>query len=127
MTRELAPRAPEGRKSDQIRPLTIETGVNRYAEGSVLIKAGFTHAGSPPPVVAGSVAMVVPIWAAAPEPSARKTRYPVAPVTAIQVTVTLAVLVPSVAATPVGAGTLRQPVVDVPGALSPAAVLAFTQ
>lgn len=36
-------REPEGRKSNQIRPLTIETGVNRYAEGSVLVKAGHTH------------------------------------------------------------------------------------
>ncbi len=36
-------REPQGRKTNQIRPLTIETGVNRYAEGSVLVKAGHTH------------------------------------------------------------------------------------
>ena len=57
MTRELAPRAPEGRKSDQIRPLTIETGVNLYAEGSALIKAGNTHV-----LCTASVEESVPGW-----------------------------------------------------------------
>lgn len=36
-------REPAGRQNHQIRPLTIETGVNRYAEGSVMIRAGNTH------------------------------------------------------------------------------------
>src|SRR5271167_1697686 len=36
-------REPAGRKDHEIRPLTIETGVNRYAEGSALIRAGNTH------------------------------------------------------------------------------------
>lgn len=34
---------PSGRKVNQLRPLSIETGYTRYAEGSVLIKAGGTH------------------------------------------------------------------------------------
>lgn len=33
----------DGRKSDELRPLTIETGVMKYAEGSAVIKAGNTH------------------------------------------------------------------------------------
>lgn len=36
-------REPAGRLSSQIRPLTLEVGFNRYAEGSVLVKAGHTH------------------------------------------------------------------------------------
>lgn len=36
-------RSPDGRTNDSIRPLTIQTGVNRYAEGSVLICSGNTH------------------------------------------------------------------------------------
>jgi ribonuclease PH len=36
-------RNPEGRQPGQIRPVTIETGINRYAEGSVLIRSGNTH------------------------------------------------------------------------------------
>jgi ribonuclease PH len=36
-------REPQDRKPQDIRPLSIETGVNRYAEGSVLIRAGNTH------------------------------------------------------------------------------------
>jgi len=32
-----------GRRDDQIRPTTITTGVNRYAEGSALIQAGNTR------------------------------------------------------------------------------------
>jgi ribonuclease PH len=37
------PREPSGRTPSQLRPLSIETGVSRYAEGSALIKAGHTH------------------------------------------------------------------------------------
>lgn len=33
---------PDGRRPDELRPLTIETGVNLYAEGSALITAGNT-------------------------------------------------------------------------------------
>ena len=33
----------DGRKSDELRPLTIETDVMKYAEGSAIIKAGNTH------------------------------------------------------------------------------------
>ena len=34
---------PSKRTPDQIRPITIETNVNKYAEGSCLIKCGNTH------------------------------------------------------------------------------------
>ena len=34
---------PGGRAADELRPLTIETGVNIYAEGSALISAGNTR------------------------------------------------------------------------------------
>lgn len=34
---------PSGRALDELRPLSIETGYTRHAEGSVLIKAGDTH------------------------------------------------------------------------------------
>ncbi len=34
---------PSGRNLDQMRPIAIETGVTRHAEGSCLIKAGGTH------------------------------------------------------------------------------------
>jgi ribonuclease PH len=33
----------DGRNNTQIRPILIEPGVNRYAEGSVLIRSGNTH------------------------------------------------------------------------------------
>ncbi|MEO5971110.1 MAG: ribonuclease PH, partial [Bdellovibrionia bacterium] len=36
-------RTPKGRTAHDIRNLTIEVGVNRYAEGSALICAGHTH------------------------------------------------------------------------------------
>jgi ribonuclease PH len=39
----LAQTRPDGRKPDQIRPVTIETGVNLYAEGSALINMGDTR------------------------------------------------------------------------------------
>lgn len=34
---------PSGRRFAQLRPIVIETGYTRYAEGSVLIQAGDTH------------------------------------------------------------------------------------
>jgi len=34
---------PSGRKTDELRSVTIETGVNRNAEGSCLIRCGNTH------------------------------------------------------------------------------------
>lgn len=34
---------PSGRNLDEMRPITIETGVTRHAEGSCLIKCGDTH------------------------------------------------------------------------------------
>lgn len=34
---------PSGRQQGQLRPVVIETGYTRYAEGSVLIRAGETH------------------------------------------------------------------------------------
>jgi len=34
---------PSGRKTDELRKVTIETGVNRHAEGSCLIRCGDTH------------------------------------------------------------------------------------
>lgn len=36
-------RQPSGRKPLEYRPVSFETQVNRYAEGSVLIKCGHTH------------------------------------------------------------------------------------
>jgi ribonuclease PH len=33
---------PSGRSPDQLRPVTLETGVNRYAEGSCLVSFGHT-------------------------------------------------------------------------------------
>jgi ribonuclease PH len=33
---------PSGRTADQLRPVTLETGVNRYAEGSCLVAFGHT-------------------------------------------------------------------------------------
>lgn len=34
---------PSGRKIDEMRPISIETGVTKHAEGSCMIKAGDTH------------------------------------------------------------------------------------
>jgi len=34
---------PDGRRDDEIRPVSIETGVSRYAEGSVMIAQGETR------------------------------------------------------------------------------------
>jgi ribonuclease PH len=50
-------REPAGRSDLEIRPLTIETGVNRYAEGSALIRAGNTHV-----LCTASVDEGVPPW-----------------------------------------------------------------
>ena len=80
-------------------------------------------------VASECVAAVAPsdaISVAAPVPTARKTLCPVAPATAVHVTVTPVVSVPSVAFTPAGAATLRQPVSAALEALLPAAVRAFT-
>lgn len=49
----------ENRKTNEIRPLSIETGVNRYAEGSVIIRAGHTHV-----LCTASVEESVPSWMA---------------------------------------------------------------
>ena len=48
---------PENRALDQLRPVTIETGVSRYAEGSCLIRFGHTHV-----LVTASVDESVPRW-----------------------------------------------------------------
>ena len=45
------------RSPAEIRPLTIETGINRYAEGSVLVKAGNTHV-----LCTASIERSVPPW-----------------------------------------------------------------
>lgn len=50
-------REPKNRGISQIRPLVIETGVNRYAEGSALIKAGHTHV-----LCTASIEETVPGW-----------------------------------------------------------------
>ena len=50
-------RNPEGRKTLQIRPVSIETNVNRYAEGSVIIRSGNTHV-----LCTASVDEGVPAW-----------------------------------------------------------------
>jgi ribonuclease PH len=50
-------REPKGRKALELRPLVIETGISRYAEGSALIKAGNTHV-----LCTASVEESVPGW-----------------------------------------------------------------
>ena len=50
-------RQPNDRPNHQIRPLTIETGVSRYAEGSVIVKAGHTHV-----LCTASIEESVPAW-----------------------------------------------------------------
>ena len=50
-------REPQGRRPEQIRPVRIHTGVNRYAEGSVLIQCGNTHV-----LCTASVEESVPGW-----------------------------------------------------------------
>lgn len=48
---------PENRALDQLRPVTFETGVSRYAEGSCLTRFGHTHV-----LVTASVDENVPRW-----------------------------------------------------------------
>lgn len=50
-------RNPASRQALQIRPVTIEVGVNRYAEGSALIKSGNTHV-----LCTASIDEAVPPW-----------------------------------------------------------------
>lgn len=47
----------ENRKPDELRPISIEIGVNQYAEGSCLIKCGNTHV-----LCTASVEEKVPSW-----------------------------------------------------------------
>jgi ribonuclease PH len=51
------PRRPEGRSSSDIRPVSIETQVNRYAEGSALVRSGNTQV-----LCTASVEESVPGW-----------------------------------------------------------------
>lgn len=48
---------PSGRAADQMREISVETNVNRYAEGSCLIKCGHTHV-----LCTATVQENVPIW-----------------------------------------------------------------
>ncbi|MBL8535833.1 MAG: ribonuclease PH [Hyphomonadaceae bacterium] len=48
---------PSGRAADQLREITLETGVSRYAEGSCLAKFGATHV-----LCTASVEQGVPGW-----------------------------------------------------------------
>ena len=48
---------PSGRQYDQLRSVTLETGVAKHAEGSCLIKAGDTHV-----LCTASVETRVPPW-----------------------------------------------------------------
>lgn len=48
---------PSNRQVDELRPVTLERGVSRYAEGSCLIKCGNTHV-----LCAASVMEKVPGW-----------------------------------------------------------------
>jgi len=50
-------REPQGRTAQQIRPISIETGVTRYAEGSALIRSGHTHV-----LCTASIEESVPAW-----------------------------------------------------------------
>ena len=48
---------PSGRANDELRPVSMETGVNKHAEGSCLIKMGETHV-----LCLASVEERVPPW-----------------------------------------------------------------
>lgn len=48
---------PSLRKNDQIRPVSMETGINKWAEGSCLIKIGGTHI-----ICTASVDPNQPLW-----------------------------------------------------------------
>ncbi len=50
-------REPAGRQSHQIRPIVLETGISRYAEGSVLIHAGHTQV-----LCTATIEKTVPSW-----------------------------------------------------------------
>lgn len=50
-------REPSGRSASEIRPLIVETGINRYAEGSAIIRAGHTHV-----LCTASIENTVPGW-----------------------------------------------------------------
>ena len=52
----LSPR-PSGRGANELRPISLETGVNAYAEGSCLIKFGNTHV-----LCTASTENKVPMW-----------------------------------------------------------------
>jgi ribonuclease PH len=54
---QMIDRIPKGRTALEIRNLTIEVGVNRYAEGSALIRAGNTHV-----LCTASIENSVPSW-----------------------------------------------------------------
>ena len=53
----MANREPNGRSSQEFRPLQIETGVNRFAEGSAIVRCGNTHI-----LCTASVEESVPAW-----------------------------------------------------------------
>ncbi len=53
----MSQRTPAGRGPLDLRPITLETHVNRYAEGSVLIRAGHTHV-----LCTASIEDSVPNW-----------------------------------------------------------------
>jgi ribonuclease PH len=48
---------PSLRKNNQMRPVSIETGINKWAEGSCLIKIGGTHV-----ICTASVDLNQPLW-----------------------------------------------------------------
>lgn len=48
---------PSGRKLDELRPIAIETGVMKHAEGSCLIKVGDTHV-----LCSASIEESIPRW-----------------------------------------------------------------
>lgn len=48
---------PSGRAADQLRPVTIETGVTRHAEGSCMIRSGDTHV-----LITASIDAKAPPW-----------------------------------------------------------------
>jgi ribonuclease PH len=51
------PREPTGRGANELRPLSFEPGINRYAEGSVLVRWGHTQV-----LCTASVEASVPAW-----------------------------------------------------------------
>ena len=48
---------PSGRAADELRPVSIETGITKHAEGSVLIRAGDTHV-----LITASIDAKAPPW-----------------------------------------------------------------